>query len=423
MSDPRTNWAGNIHYRATALHEPASLEELQALVARSSRLKVIASRHSFNGIGDTAAEQVSLARLNRIVALDRAARTVTIEAGMRYGELGAQLHREGFALPNLASLPHISVAGAVATATHGSGNSLGNLATAVTALELVTADGRLVTLSRAANPEEFPGAVVNLGALGIVSKLTLALEPTYDVRQVLFENLAWAEAAEHFHVITSSATSVSLFTDWQSSRFHQVWLKQRTDRPHGSPTSGNTFFGAVPATVDQHPLPGHPAANCTPQLGVGGPWHERLPHFRLEFTPSSGAELQSEYFVSRHHGPAALRVLAPLRPLIGPHVHVTEIRTIAEDDLWLSPCHEQSRVGIHFTWKPDWPAVKQVLPHIERVLAPYDVRPHWGKLFMIAPPELGPRYRRFEDFRMLQTRLDPTGKFRNEFLDSLLGTP
>lgn len=421
MPEPRTNWAGNLTYSAATIHRPTTVEEVQEVVARATRLKVIGTRHCFNDIADTTGDHLSLEQLNRVVALDRTARTVTIEAGMRYGELGAWLHREGFALPNLASLPHISVAGAVATATHGSGNSLGNLATAVTALELITADGKLATLSRAANPKEFPGAVVNLGALGVVSKLTLAVEPTYEVRQQVFENLAWADVAEHFHVITSSATSVSLFTDWQADRFHQVWLKQRTDRPSSGPTAAGHLFGAMPAVVDHHPLPGHPAANCTPQLGVAGPWHERLPHFRLEFTPSSGAELQSEYFVARHHAPAALRALAPLRPLIAPHVHVSEIRTIAADDLWLSPSYEQSRIGIHFTWKPDWAAVQKVLPLIERALAPYDMRPHWGKLFTLAAAKVGPRYARWEDFVAVRMRLDPTDKFRNAYLDALLG--
>lgn len=419
-ADIPSNWAGNQRYQAIGIHRPVSVTQVQELVARSRRVKAVGTRHSFNGIADTTGDHLSLERLNRIVSLDRDARTVTIEGGVRYGELGPWLHREGFALPNLASLPHISVAGAVATATHGSGDRLGNLATAVAALEVVTDDGTIVTFSRQEDPIAFFGAVVGLGALGVVTRLTLNVEPAYEVVQLVAENLTFAQVETHFDAITSSATSVSLFTDWRGDRFHQVWLKQRIDRAPAEPPVG--FFGATLARVELHPLPGHAAENCTRQLGVAGPWHERLPHFRLEFTPSSGAELQSEYFVPRHHAMGALRALVQLRSRIVPLVMVSEVRTIAADDLWLSPCYRQACVAIHFTWKPDWPAVQKLLPAIEHALAPFDARPHWGKLFTMAPEQLRALYPKLSPFEHLRQRYDPTGKFRNAFLDACVST-
>lgn len=414
-----TNWAGNLTYSATAVHRPETVVALQELVARTPRLRPIGTRHSFNGIADTTAEHVSLERLNRIVALDRAARTVTLEAGVRYGELGRFLHREGFALPNLASLPHISVAGAVATATHGSGDAIGNLATAVEALEVVTAAGEIATFSRLETPDVFPGAVVHLGALGVVTQLTLALEPTYDVRQRLFENLSLVACAEHFDAITAAASSVSLFTDWRGEHFHQVWLKQRCDRPASPLFEGDAVFGAPAATADCHPIPGHAPECCTPQLGVAGPWYERLPHFRLEFTPSSGAELQSEFFVPRGHAVAALRELFAMREQLAPHVLVSEVRTIAADDLWLSPCHGRASVGLHFTWRPDGPAVRALLPQVETALAPFDARPHWAKLFTMPAERIRSLYPKFQDFADLRQRCDPERKFGNAYLDAL----
>ncbi len=427
MADARTNWAGNLAYGATTLHRPTSVEAVQELVARTARLKVLGTRHSFNDIADTPAEQVSLEHLNRIVGLDRAARTVTIEGGVRYGELGAFLHREGFALPNLASLPHISVAGAVATATHGSGDQLGNLATAVVAVDMVAADGTLQTFSRRDHPADFPGVVVGLGALGVVTRLTLAVEPARPVMQLVLENLDLSAVLANFDAITGRATSVSLFTDWQADRFHQWWLKQRIDEAQAQePAAGwresavRFGFGATAAATDLHPIPGHAAEFCTPQGCQPGPWHERLPHFRLEFTPSSGAELQTEYFVPRAQATAALAALFGMRTAIAPHILVTEVRTIAADDLWLSPCCDQASVAIHFTWKPDWPAVRALLPTLEAVLESFAARPHWGKLFTMSPRHLRAQYPRLHDFQRLRTRLDPTDKFGNAFLETLL---
>ncbi len=416
---PQHNWAGNYTYSAIRMHRPETVEQVQQAVSGSRKLRVLGSGHSFNGLADTTEDHLSLARLDRVVALDQGRRTVTVEGGVRYGWLAEYLDRAGYGLPNLASLPHISIAGACATATHGSGDRNGGLATAVAALELVTADGALVELSREHHGDTFAGAVVGLGGLGVVTKLTLDIVPTFALQQVVYEALPLSELEANFAAIVASAYSVSLFTDWQSASFNQVWLKRLAEAGPAAEFAP-TFFGATRATAPRHPIAALSAANCTAQLGVPGPWHERLPHFRMAFTPSSGAELQSEYFVPREHAVAALGAIARIRELVAPLLLISEVRTIAADTLWMSPCYQQACVAFHFTWRPDWPAVQQVLPLIEAQLAPFRARPHWGKLFTLAPDQLRALYPRLADFQSLLRSYDPQGKFRNRFLDTYI---
>lgn len=410
MTDTLRNWAGNIAYAARAVHTPASVAELQAIVRGSGKLRALGSRHSFNRIADTDGDLVSMRRFNRIVRLDAAARTVTVEGGITYGELGPALHAQGFAIHNLASLPHIGVVGAVSTATHGSGNANRNLAGAVAGLEIVTANGDIVSLTR--GDADFDGAVVGLGALGVVSAITLDIEPTFEARQDVFLDLPFAALAASFEAISSSAYSVSVFTGWRGDTVDMVWLKNRA----GAPPPPRELFGARAAERPIHPIMAIDPTPCTEQLGVLGPWHERLPHFRMEFTPSAGAELQSEYFVVRADAAAALTAIRNMQDQIAPLLLISEIRTQAADTLWLSMNHERDSVSIHFTWKPDWDAVRRVLPLIESALAPFAPRPHWGKLFTMPGADIQRRYRRLGDFRALARRYDPAGKFTNELV-------
>ena len=419
MIDHPGNWAGNYFYRAARIHQPERVEEIQELVARSDKLKALGTRHSFNDIADSPGDLVSLEHFDQIVALDHGRRTVTVEAGVRYGQLARWLHGEGFALHNLASLPHISIAGACATATHGSGDRHGNLATAVSALEVVTGNGDLIVLSRDEDREQFLGAVVGLGGLGVVTKLTLDVSPTFEMRQDVYENLPLAELESHFEELFSRAYSVSLFTDWHSAVFNQVWLKRHS--PEGATLEAQSeLFGARLATSHLHPIAGLSAENCTEQMGIFGPWHERLPHFRMDFIPSSGEELQSEYFIPRQHALAAFRAIDRLRDDVSPLLQISEVRTIAADELWMSPCYKQACVAIHFTWRKDWTGVRNLLPRIEEQLEPFDARPHWAKLFMTPPARLRSLYLRLPDFKQLLQHYDPQGKFRNEFLDTYI---
>jgi len=416
------NWAGNFEYSTERLYSANSLQQVRDFVGKQAKLKVLGTRHCFNRIADSTDYLLSLKAMDEMITLDPNARTVTIEAGMTYGHLCPYLDGKGFALHNLASLPHISVIGACSTATHGSGDSNGNLATAVSALELVTASGEVVKLSRAQDAENFHGAVIGLGALGVVTKLTLDIQPRYMMQQYVYENLPLNEVKQHFEAIMSSAYSVSLFTDWQKQRINEVWLKNRIQegKPFEAPKE---FFGARPATKNLHPIGELSAENCTPQMGVPGPWYERLPHFRMGFTPSAGRELQAEYFVPRQHAVEAILAVERLRDQVGPHLMISEIRSIAADDFWMSPCYKAPRVTIHFTCKPDGSAVQELLPKIERELAPFDARPHWGKLFTISPSALRAKYEKLSDFVDLCNRYDREGKFRNEFLNRNIFAP
>jgi xylitol oxidase len=408
---PGRNWAGNHAYRAARLHRPSSLEELQELVARTPRLRALGSRHSFNDIAD-AEELVSLDRLELDLVVDRAAGTVSLGGAVRYGDLARALRRDGLALAAMASLPHISVAGAVSTATHGSGDRVGNLATAVAELALVTSNGELVRVAR--GDPAFEGMVIGLGALGVVVRVTLDVEPAYEVRQRVYEGLGWDVLAARFDAITASGYSVSAFTGWADA-VDQVWVKSRAGG--ASPANSAELFGARAADAQRHPILGLDPANCTPQLGVPGAWADRLPHFRMGFTPSAGDELQSEYLVPR---PAALEAIQALRRMsarLRPLVQVTEIRTVAADALWMSPQYGTDTVGIHFTWVPDEAAVRDALVYVERALEPFDARPHWAKVFLADADAIRARYDRLPDFARLVERLDPRGTFRNRWLE------
>src|SRR5713101_3217278 len=374
-ADSRTNWAGNYTYSTKNLDLANTVEDVRHSVLEHSHLKALGARHSFNGIADSTVEQISLKHFDQI-ELDTTAKTVTVGAGVNYGHLAPYIDSRGFAVHNLASLPHISVVGACATATHGSGVKNGNLSTAVSAMEIVTADGEVVVLSRK-DGERFHGAVVGLGGLGVVTRVTLDVLPTFQVSQTVYESLSMAQLEKNLDEIFASGYSVSLFTDWQNHRVSQVWIKRRVE-PGASAKWAPEFFGAKIATHKLHPLAGHSAENCTEQMGIPGPWYERLPHFRMNFTPSSGAELQTEYFVPRERGYEAILAVEQLRNQITPHLFITELRTIDADNLWMSPCYKRPSMAIHFTWKPEWPEVKKVLPLIEEKLAPFDAKPHWA---------------------------------------------
>ena len=404
------NWAGNYRYAAPIAH-PTSIAEVQQLVSAASRVRALGSRHSFNAIADSPGTLVALDRVDDAIVIHPAARSVEVSGGTTYGTLAVELQRQGYALHNLASLPHISVAGAIATGTHGSGDQNGSLATAVSALEIVTATGELLRVDR--STPDFAGTVVALGALGIVTRVTLDIQPSFNVRQFVYENLPWSRVLENFDAVTSSAYSVSLFTDWRGDAVDQAWVKSRGTDFSGDPT----FFGGTAAAVGRHPLPGISAINCTEQLGVAGPWSERLAHFRMAFTPSNGDELQSEYHVPREHAVAAIEAMRALSARIAPLLLVSEIRSVATDDLWLSPSYQRAGVALHFTWKPEQAAVEALLPDLEAALAPFAVRPHWGKLFQTDAATLATSFPRLGDFRALADRLDPAGKFRNDFLE------
>jgi xylitol oxidase len=409
------NWAGNLEYSTGNVHYPKTVEQVQEVVKKCSKLKALGSRHSFNNIADSTENQVYLKELNKVVSLDKAANTVTAESGMRYGELAPYLHENGYALPNLASLPHITIAGACATATHGSGVKNGNLSTAVSAIELINGAGDIVSLSKNKDGEQFYGALVGLGALGIVTKLTLDLQPTFNMKQVVYRNLPMSELKNNFDDLQSKGYSVSLFTDWKNKNINEVWIKSRVEV--GDVTAADLeLYGAKLATQNMHPVEDQSAENVTEQMGVPGPWYERMPHFKLGFTPSTGKELQSEYFVPIEHAYEAMMAIEKLHEKITPHLFISEIRTINADNFWMSPCYKKTCVAFHTTWKQEVETVMKLIPLFEEQLAPFNAKPHWAKLFTMSPSVLQSRYEKLSDFKQLIKQYDPNGKFRNEFL-------
>jgi alditol oxidase len=411
VATPELNWSGTYTYRAEHVYRPRTIDELRRLIdTASGSLHAVGTRHSFNDVAD-AAGIVSLEALPGDVMINQDAHTVTVAAAMRYGDLARQLQEAGWALSNLPSLPHISVAGSVATATHGSGNANPSLASAVTAMCVVTGTADLLKIDHTS--PEFPGTVVHLGALGVVTEITLAIEPTFEVRQDVYEHLPWDQLTGSFDEVMSAGYSVSAISDFAGDDVDMLWIKSRVD---GGPSEMPVeLFGARAATEKLHMTRSNDPTHCTPQLGEPGPWCYRLPHFLLEFTPSSGAEIQSEYLMDRRYAGAVIETLRGLGPAIAPVVKSAEIRTIAADELWLSPAYQRNVFGVHFTWQPDAAAVTGLVENIEAALQPFRPRPHWAKVFGDGHPwsELYPR---LADFRRLVEAHDPRGIFRNPYL-------
>ena len=414
MTQPLRNWAGNVGYGAASLATPTSVPELQELVAHSSRVKAIGTRHSFNRIADTQGTLVSTAGLPADIVIDDRAMTVRVNGASPYGVLAGELQSQGYALENMGSLPHISVAGATATGTHGSGDHNGILSTSIAAIDLVTADGERITIDRSA--ADLSAIAVGLGAFGVIVGLTLDIQPTFTVRQDIFLNVPWSTAVEQFDDIMSSAYSVSLMGRYGGPTIQQLWCKVRLgDQEDPAPVPGSLYGGSW---YDDADLPeGH---NLNVRGSIPGPWSERLSHFRLDSEPSAGGdELQSEWFVDRAHAAAAFTELRALGDRVDPHLHATEIRTCAADELWLSPAYRRQSVCFGFTWRNHPDEVAALLPVVEQALAPFQPRAHWGKLFAIDGAELTARYPRAAEFRDLTRRYDPTGKFWNPFLSAV----
>lgn len=407
MAGKNTNWSGSLVYSTERVRAPQSLAELQEIVRTAENPHAVGSRHSFTPVADTNAEQISLRQLNRVLAIDEAAQTVAVEGGITYGELAPQLHQAGVAIHNLASLPTITIAGATATATHGSGNNNKNLSAAVSAVKIVTADGEIAAFKR--GDAEFDGVVVSLGALGVVAELTLDIQPSFEMRQQVYTDLPFETLASNFEDIMGSGYSVSPFHTWAGDLISQVWVKELASAEQRD----GSFFGAQPATQAWHPIAALDSEPVTQQMGVPGPWHLRLPHFRNETIAPAGAEIQAEYFVPREHAGAALRAVKAVQRHLDKVLMVGEIRTVAADSMWLSTAFERDCLAIHFACHRDWPTLKAGLPAIEAALKPFDPRPHWAKVFTMTAKEVQASYPKLPEFRALRKRLDPTAKPRS----------
>lgn len=400
------NWSGTYEYRASSVEAPTSIAEVQQLVARSPRIRALGTRHSFNDVADTEGVLVTTTEIPADFVIDEERRVLTVGAGTRYAAVATYLTEQGWALHNMGSLPHISVAGAISTGTHGSGDLNGNLSTAVRGLQLVGPDGELRWI-RHGDPD-FAGSVVALGLLGVVVRVELAIEPTYLIRQDVYRGLAWSTLLSNVPAVTGAGYSVSIFTDWVTDPIQQVWVKRRlasADEPVADELSGAVRDGSNSALIVEG------VGDNTTQLGVAGAWSATLPHFRIDSTPSNGDEIQTEYFIDRTDAPAALAAVRELGADIAPHLLVTELRTMAADDLWISPATGRESLAIHFTFKNDQAAVEALCPRIEAALEPFAPRPHWGKVNTMPKAVVASRYPRFADFRALVERTDPDRKF------------
>ncbi len=416
MTTPSRNWAGNVTYRAPERVAPTSLAELREVVRAHDRVKPAGTGHSFNDAADTDGVQVSLAGMPDDLALDDTG-MVSVPGGVTHARVAAFLHEHGRALPNLASLPHISVAGAVQTGTHGSGAGNPALSAQVAAVHLVDAAGDDVTVTP--DDADFDAVVVGLGAFGVVHRLDLRTEPAFEIEQRVYEGLGWDVLLPRLSDLLASAYSVSVFTRYDDAGAAQVWVKQRPGVDDATPLLRD--LGAREARVPLHMLPGVDADHVTPQLGERGPAFERLPHFRSEFRPGRGDEIQSELFVDAARAVDAVAAVRAVGPQVGRLLHMGEIRAVAQDSAWLSPSGGRDSVAIHFTWQLDVDAVAAVVPEIEAALRPLDARPHWGKVFTSDAADLRRVYPRLEEFAAVVGRWDPAGRFENDFLRRVLG--
>jgi len=411
------NWSGTYQFTAREVISARTVGEVQRAVAAGSRVRAIGTRHSFNDLTDNGATLVSVTGIAPDPVIDEAAGTVTVGAGMSYGALAAWLQDRGWALGNLGSLPHISIGGAIATGTHGSGSRNRILSAAVAGLEYVAADGDLRHSGR--EDPDFDGMAVGLGAFGIVVRVTLDIEPTYLVRQDAYTGLPWDRVLADPDGVLSATYSVSLFTDWSGESLHAAWVKRRVEGGEAGREAAvpEEFFGARRDTGPVRFM--DTAADNLTVLGVAGPWSQRLPHFRLDSTPSDGDEIQSEYFVDRGHAAAALEAVRRRSRSITPLLMVSEIRSTAPDQLWLSGSYGRETMAIHFTWRNSPDQVDAVLREVEAALEPFAARPHWGKVSHVTAGQAAELYPRLGDARALFERLDPDGRFSNRRLERL----
>ena len=432
------NWAKTVYYNHT-IHYPKTVEEIQHILQYHAKIRVLGSMHSFNNITKLPQEfngvYISMSNMNQVIKCCRGER-VTIQPGITFGELGEYLHERNFGFHNMASLPHITVGGAISTGTHGAGVFNGNLASHVMQVKLISADGKLRTYRIGQDPE-FQHIPVSFGLAGIIVEIELDIVPDYDIQQCIYENLPFNTIKKSdYKTAFSSAYSFSIFTQWKNRKFTSIWAKYRLRKGR----NGNEESIMIdcpdmnkikPSSNKVHPLPGGDTSFVSGGIGKNykEPGYVGLPHFLMEGVPSQGEELQSEYFVSSHMFDVVIEVLFhhfEENPKLYDLLYVSEMRFVAGDKLTLSPQHVLgSSIGFHFTWKKEFDQVVDALKGIENVLKPYNALPHMGKLFTMTGRELEGKYgqRNLRAFQSFVAPLDPLKKFVNPFLQNLILLP
>lgn len=409
----RSNWAGSHAFAAPRLVSATSVADVQRAVAAGGRVRALGTRHSFTDLADSDGTLVDVLGIDPGFELDSAAATVSVAAGVRYGVLALWLEERGWALKNMGSLPHISIGGATATGTHGSGDRNPVLTDSVQAIEYVGADAEVRTVRR--GDPDFAAIAVGLGAYGIAVRLTLAVRPSFRMRQDVYRGLSWDALLGSFDDVTGAGYSTSVFTRWEDAEAGQLWVKRELATDEDDVP--DAVAGSLRDGVSRRSIIDDIGDNVTEQGGVPGPWLLRLPHFRLDSTPSNGDELQTEYFVDRADAVAALSAVKSLGQRLRPVLLVSELRTAARDELWLSGAYERDFLAIHFTWRNDPVGVAAVLPAVESALEPFGARPHWGKVHGFDADRLAAVHPRLADARAVFERLDPDGVFSNAHLE------
>jgi len=407
------NWSESFQFSATEIATPESTEALQTVIAEAPTAKAIGTRHSFNAVADSpGGVLVDVSTLRDVhLAIDHEQMTASVPAGWTYSQAVRELEAAGVALGNLASLPHISVAGATATGTHGSGDRNPMMSAEIVGVEVVDGEGQLRVVGE--GHPDLGALSLGLGAFGVFTRVVFAVRPTFQVQQDYYRSAPWENVLANLDDIFASAYSVNIHGDFSTDTVRGVWRKHVCDSGEIM-VSPERLFGL---TLERGQLPNA----ATTRLHKPGPWSVRLAHFRPDAAPSTGGdELQSEYFVSRAHAVDALDALRSIGDRIDPHLWGAEIRTVASDDLWISPATGRDTLSIGLTWRKHPEAVHDLLPVVESTLEPFDARPHWGKLFAMEAPRLHALYPRLAEFNALRATYDPAATFASPFLDSLV---
>ncbi|KAI1701064.1 FAD binding domain-containing protein [Ditylenchus destructor] len=409
------NWGDNFLFSTQNIQYPTTVEEVQEIVQNADKVRVVGTRHSFSTCADSPDTILSTLALKNIIGFDDSVPSITVQAGIAYTDLNPYLQYLGFALPNLATLAEISVGGASQTGAHGSGLSNQCLASHIRSLKIVLANGTLATYGP--NDPELKAIALGVGAFGVITQVELKVEPTFNITNYFFLNMTAQNLYDHFDEIENTGYTAQLFTDFSTPGvWGQIMIMDRSGS-NANIGSLQNLYGATRATTKVSPILALPPTYLVDQ-GVEQPWYFGLVDYHLGLSGFDGGEIQSEYFLPYENAVAAIKAVTTLSDLIAPRVHTMLIRTIKGDDLWLSEMYSQSSVvAIHFTWKLNMTAVMEVLPQIEQLLIPYCAKPHWGKVFAQGPETFLHCYPKLADFKQLAEQLDPTHKFRNQFLE------
>lgn len=401
------NWGGNFNYSTQNIQYPRSVAEVQQIVKNAGKLRVVGSRHSFSKIADSECTMLSTIGLNKIIGINGSIPSVTVQGGLTYTDLLTSLNTAGFALPNLASLAEISVGGAASTNAHGTGVANQALANHIRSMEIVLANGSLLTIGP--NDPRLKGMAAGLGAFGVVTQLELKLVPAFNITTYTYVNMPVQNSYENFAALQNMGFGVLLVNMFTApDAWNIAIVYARSDANNTAMLTSNLFGGTL---VSQTTQPSYLALLSIAQIGLSG---------------VDGNEIQTEYFVPISKAVEAIKAVTAVANStnIFPSLATAfVIRTIASDDLWMSEYYgNDTMVAIHFSWQNNVTAVEAVLPQLERAMIPYGARPHWGKMFTMEPEDFLPHYPKVNEFKKLAEQLDPKGKFRNEFLEENVWT-